>query len=203
MPLIKRSTMSGKLAGIDAFNTNTMTNPYCQKMHVTPGTVCEDCYSWRMLQTYRANCAEPWQSNSDLLSGALIPVDQLPVINAHSFRLHGHGELINKTHYLNYLRIARRNPASTFALWTKRKEIIRAAARSIDPASTRPANLILIYSNPIKNRVMKSPPKYFDKVFNNITQPSPADNCTGRKCIDCRQCYSLTSGVDSIVELMK
>lgn len=200
---IKLSVMSGKLDGVGAINTNTLSNPHCITMHANKRTICGNCYSFKMLRSYRSNCVDVWERNSQLLSNSLIPVEDLPVINAHSFRLHGHGELINKTHYLNFLRIARKNPASTFALWTKRKDIIRAAAKSIDPAATRPDNLILIFSNPIKDRVLKSPPKYFDKVFNNITKPSAADNCSGRKCIDCRQCYSLNSGVDSIIEMEK
>jgi len=200
---IKLSVMSGKLDGVGAINTNTLSNPHCITMHANKRTICGNCYSFKMLRSYRSNCVDVWERNSQLLSNSLIPVEDLPIINAHSFRFHGHGELINKTHYLNFLRIARKNPASTFALWTKRKDIIRAAAKSIDPAAIRPDNLILILSNPIKDRVLKTPPKYFDKVFNNITKPSTADNCTGRKCIDCRQCYSLNSGVDSIIEMEK
>tara|TARA_R110000764_G_scaffold11322_1_gene33990 strand:+ start:8 stop:613 length:606 start_codon:yes stop_codon:yes gene_type:complete len=201
--MLKISEMSGKLSGVQAINTNTLANEFCKKQHKVKKSICSDCYSFQMLETFRANCAPAWQRNSDLLSAGLIPPEYLPTINAHTFRLHGHGELINAVHYLNFIRIAKKNPACTFTLWTKRKNIIAAAARSIDPAAHRPINLILMYSNPATDRVMTVPPKYFDKVFNVTERKNHKDNCTGRKCIDCRQCYSLDSGVNSIIELLK
>jgi len=184
------STMTGKLAGISAINSNTLTNTFCSKMRGTTA-ICKFCYSAAMLQGSRKNCAPSFERNSVLLSAALIPVDRMPYINAAIFRFHGHGELINSVHLENIYRIAEKNPATTFTLWTKRRDLIRTGR-------ARPDNFILIYSNPSLDKVMATPPARFDKVFNNV----PADyagpaNCTGQKCIDCRICY--TPGGQSVV----
>ena len=193
---IKVSTMTGKMQHIPAINTNTLTNPFCVKMHDSeiPNNICVHCYSHDMLNGYRKSCAPAWQRNSDLLSGSVLSDDQIPVINSHSFRFHGHGELLNSTHYFNFCRIARKNPKCTFALWTKRRDI---------KSSVRPDNLILIYSNPTIDKVMHKPPVGFDKVFNNTSSLTKADNCSGRKCIECLKCYRLDSGVDVIREKVK
>jgi hypothetical protein len=95
---IKLSTMTGKLTGFKAINTNTVTNEFCQKMNKTE-SICGSCYSMAMLQGSRKNCQPAWQNNSEILSQALLTARQLPVINERYFRFHGHGELINATHY--------------------------------------------------------------------------------------------------------
>lgn len=205
---LKISTMTGKMLHIPAINTNTLTNPFCVKMHNSenPNSICVECYSHRLLNGYRQNCAPAWQQNSDLLSESILPEDQIPVINSHSFRFHGHGELLNSIHYLNFIQIARKNPHCTFALWTKRRDIVQSQRRLNDYFHARrpkPDNLILVYSNPTIDKVMKKPPIGFDKVFNNTSTLTKADNCSGRKCIDCLQCYRLDSGVDVIIEKVK
>ena len=65
--MIKISKMSGKLAGLLAINTNTVTNPFCMSMAKTD-TVCGKCYSHKMLSSYRKGCQKAFQHNSDALS---------------------------------------------------------------------------------------------------------------------------------------
>ena len=116
--MLKQSVMSGKLKGIPAYNTNTKSNEFCMRQKDTD-TICGQCYSHKMLDTYRKSCIPAWQHNSDEFSN-WIDWDDLPVINAAFVRLNGHGELINETHFVNIIRLARKNPYTTFALWTKR-----------------------------------------------------------------------------------
>lgn len=189
------STMTGKLAGLQAINSNTLSNDFCSTMRTTD-SICKVCYSAAMLSGSRKNCAPAFERNSVLLSAALIPVDRMPYINAAIFRFHGHGELINSVHLENFYRIAERNPDTTFSLWTKRRDLIRTGR-------ARPQNFILIYSNPSLAKIMRAPPARFDKVFNNVKADytGPA-NCTGQKCIDCQLCYT-PGGVDVIVEHVK
>jgi len=184
------STMTGKLAGIFAINSNTLTNTFCSRMRGTTA-ICKFCYSAAMLQGSRKNCAPSFERNSVLLSAALIPVDRLPVINAAIFRFHGHGELINSNHLENFYRIAEKNPGTIFSLWTKRRDIVRSGRAA-------PQNFILIYSNPSLAKIMRTPPPRFHKVFNNVKVDftGPA-NCTGQKCMDCRICY--TQGGESVI----
>jgi hypothetical protein len=184
------STMTGKLAGLFAINSNTLTNTFCSRMRGTTA-ICKFCYSAAMLSGSRKNCAPAFERNSQLLSAALIPVDRLPVINAAIFRFHGHGELINSVHLENFYRIAEKNPGTTFSLWTKRRDLVRSGRAA-------PQNFILIYSNPSLAKIMHKVPPRFHKVFNNV----PADyagpaNCTGQKCLDCRICY--TPGGESVI----
>ena len=192
---VKISTMSGKLEGLQAINTNTLSNPFCGAMRATD-SICAKCYSAAMLSGSRKNCVPAFEHNSEMLSGALLTARQIPVINARHFRFHGHGELINKTHLENFYRIAEANPGTIFALWTKRQALIRTGR-------ARPANVILIYSNPRLDRIMTKAPKAFDKVFNNVPKDyTGAANCTGQKCIDCMACYT-HGGTDVIVEHAK
>jgi hypothetical protein len=189
------STMTGKLAGIQAINTNTLTNKFCSTMRDTDA-ICGACYSAAMLSGSRKNCVPAFEHNSALLSSRELQPAELPAINAAIFRFHGHGELINSLHLRNLYAIADKNPATIFALWTKRRDIIRKGG-------ARPANLILIYSNPSLQRVISKAPKGFDKVFNNVPKDyAGAANCTGQKCIDCRACYQ-HGGETVIVEHAK
>jgi hypothetical protein len=202
------SIMSGKLAGLQAINTDTVSNLFCQKMNSTGNSICRFCYSMNALNKHRKNCRPSFMGNSELLSKSLLSKDQIPFINQSFFRFHGHGEIINMTHLWNFVQIARANPHCTFALWTKRKDFVRqmmTKQKYTGIPSGKPANMILIYSNPKLDCVQTEPPTFFDKVFNNVTKPiyRKMENCTGQKCIECLACYSLNSGTDVIVERVK
>ena len=162
--------------------------------------ICRKCYSMSMLNGLRKNCAPSWQENSDILSGGLIPSHMLPTILDAFFRFSSHGELINMTMLENFHNITLHNPHCSFALWTKRKNFIRKFYSQHE----KPANLILIYSNPRIDAVMNQPPEFFDRTFNNVSKGSDvAQNCTGQKCRDCLLCYKAGNGVTQIVEAVK
>ena len=40
------------------------------------------------------------------------------------------------------------------------------------------------------NNILSTPPRPFHKVFNNVSDTHPLENCTGQNCNDCRLCYS-------------
>ena len=195
--MIKVSVMTGKLVEIPAINTNTLTNKFCQDMHTSsPKCICWDCYSYAMLEGSRKNCQPAWQKNSDILSGGLLGYP-LPQFNSLYVRFDGHGELINETHFINYLLITEHNPKTTFSLFTKRSKLVK----KVLDTRKKPQNLILVYSNPLVDRITDKIPYYFDKVFNTTTEKSTRDNCTGRKCIECLACY--THGTNTLVEMKK
>lgn len=200
--MLKISTGSGKLKNIRSLNTNTLTNPFCQKMvnSTSPDVICVKCYSDRMLRTMRKNCVPAWQMNSDTLSGGLIPSHMLPTILDAFFRFSSHGELINATHLENLHNITLHNPHCTFALWTKRRDLVR----KFYAQNMKPANLILIYSNPRVDAVIDSPPEFFDRTFNNVSPDSTTEqNCTGQQCQDCLICYTPNNGITTIIEAVK
>ena len=197
--MLKQSVMSGKLTGIPAYNTNTKSNEFCIRQKDTD-TICGQCYSHKMLDTYRKSCIPAWQRNSDQFAN-WIEWDDLPRDNDLFVRLNGHGELINDTHFVNIIRLARKNPHTTFALWTKRASIVRQYQAR--PIHGMPTNLILVFSNPRIDKVIDVP-RGFHKVFNNVSKGSTApQNCTGRKCMECLACYRKDSGIDVIVEQVK
>lgn len=186
--MINISKMSGKLQGIGAINTNTLTNAFCKARHTLKNTICRKCYSFKMLQGHRKNCIPNFEQNSVILSSAIIDFDLLPVINAAFFRFSAHGELINQIHFENLCNIAEKNPYCTFALWTKRVSIVRQYQRRNDVEI--PNNLILIFSNPAIDKPLYDVPRGFHKVFNNVSKGSNyQQNCTGKKCIECLTCY--------------
>ena len=196
------SNGSGKLQDIRSLNTNTLTNEFCISMYNSSADdiICRKCYSMSMLNGLRKNCAPSWQENSDILSGGLIPPHMLPTILDAFFRFSSHGELLNMTMLENFHNITLHNPHCSFALWTKRKNFIRKFYTEHE----KPANLILIYSNPRIDAVMNQPPEFFDRTFNNVSKGSDvAQNCTGQKCRDCLLCYKAGNGVTQIVEAVK
>jgi hypothetical protein len=197
---IHLSKMTGKLDGLHAISTNTVTNEFCQKMNASnkDNQICTICYSHTMLKSYRKNMQPALERNSVLLSKAILEYDDIPFYIHAFMRINAHGELINDTHFRNIVLIARKNPHCTFALWTKRKDIINRVAyhkdnhKAFANGMDLPSNLILVYSNPVINKVMYSPPRHFHKVFNNVEYDHKTNeqNCTGQKCIDCMICYN-------------
>ena len=199
--------MTGKLEGFQAISTNTTTNGYCKKKfeEQKPNVICTFCYSWGMLKTFRKNMEPALQRNSDLLNSKVLHPDALPIINSAFFRFNAHGEFaLDKKEATinleNYVNIALKNPHCTFSLWTKRFDVIKPYFDKHD----KPKNLILIYSTPLTNHILKKTPQYFDKTFNTVIETDYIDqqNCTGQKCKDCLLCYKKDT-TSIIVEKVK
>ena len=197
------SNMTGKLKGLRAISTNTITNPFCIKMNNSKkdNVICKKCYSFGMLETYRKNMQDCLQHNSELLSNSIIQFRHLPFIIDAYIRIDAHGELINDIHLINLYRLADKNPHTTFAIWTKRKDIVN----SVNKTRETPSNIILIFSNAIINKVMYKPPMHFHKVFNNVEYDykEKEQNCTSQICVECMACYKLDSGINVIIEAEK
>ena len=202
-PLVHISKMTGKLEGFKAISTNTTTNEYCIKQNANgkADNICTKCYSHTMLKSYRKNMQPALQRNSEALANKVLDIDLLPTILDAFFRFNAHGELINLTHLENLNRIAKKNPHCSFALWTKRNDLIAKYYATRE----KPDNLTLIYSNPRVGTIMRKPPKHFDRTFNNVLEHEHVEeqNCTGQKCKDCRLCYTIGNNVNTIVEMVK
>tara|TARA_R100001530_G_scaffold119860_1_gene87097 strand:- start:261 stop:929 length:669 start_codon:yes stop_codon:yes gene_type:complete len=201
---IKVSNMSGKLFNLQAINSNTLSNSFCQKENqsLNPDKICTICFSWYMLQTFRKGCVDAWEKNSVILSTTKLSRDDIVKLKFKKndiVRLHGHGELINLLHLDNFVRICQHFTNKTFALWSKRIDLIRKYFKE----NKIPDNLILIYSNPKINNVMTKIPHPFHKVFNTVSEKHELENCSGQKCDECRLCYSFDKKVNIIVENTK
>ena len=198
----------GKMQGIRSISTNTLTNEFCKKMHASKNTliICGHCYSYEGLEMARfPNQVKALQRNSNILGGKELTekeIYQNYMVNDVIFRLQSHGDLINELHLKNLMAIVKANKWTTFALWTKRKNVIKKYFDS----NKKPDNLILVYSNPLINKVIEADnrPQYFDKVFNNVDKDTLKDrqNCTGQQCITCRRCY-IKSNDNTIIEAVK
>ena len=234
MQKIHVSKLNGKLEDFQAISVNTLDNDFCRKMHKAKNDkiICTKCYSFNTLETKRfgTNLEKALQRNTDILSKPLDVAD-VPFINASYFRFDAHGELLNDTHFKNYILIAKRNRHCNFALWTKRTDIVNRVAKELDVEM--PFNLILVWSNPFIDNVQWKPPKYFHYVFNNVsddeniiykdtlskdftleefskgfsmsTNAIPDDHykpCTGQKCKDCLNCYQFSNN-PCVIEKVK
>ena len=220
------SKMTGKLEGFKSISSNTVFNKFCldryNKAKVKNDKagqvvdICGVCYSHKMLNSYRKNM-QPALTRNEILAERLLDPSEIPTFLDAFMRFDAHGELLTekvdpdtnkviktfpKFNYIeNVCRIAEHNPHCTFALWTKRTDIVKP----FFDKRTKPANLILIYSNPKVGTIMASPPTYFDRTFNNVLKTEFVDqqNCTGQKCKDCLLCYTKGNGVTTIVEMVK
>jgi len=177
---LKITKHSGKLAGVPSINTSPRENAYCERMSKIPGSVCQHCYA-RRLVGFRAALARLCVTNGELLStypmAAEMPRFDVPYVRFHSF-----GELINVAHLMNFYDIAAANPATVFALWTKRRDIVAQVK------TKRPENLVLVYSvsklDPPRVRI----PADFDHAYAVYTT---GPDC-GTSCLDCLKCYNRT-----------
>ena len=192
------SVMSGKLKGIQALNTSPLTNNYCKSQAKKGDTICSECYSIRMLQTFRKNAVPKFELNTKILSSRLLEAHELPPPAGLVARFNGHGELKNSIHLQNILKMARLYPKVTFTLWSKRKRLIQRILRE----SRKPKNLILVYSNSKVDAVMDYVPSGFDKVFNVVRQDRSDVNCH-KKCIECLMCYDVKNKTEQIIERIK
>jgi hypothetical protein len=68
------SKMTGKLDGLRAINTNTVTNEFCIAQYNSgkDNVICTRCYSQEMLGSYRKNMQPALQDNSTLLSSSIL-----------------------------------------------------------------------------------------------------------------------------------
>ena len=194
------STGSGKMLGIPSLNTDTTTNEFCKSMYNSKveNLICRSCYSMSMLKTFRKNCTPKFSRNSKYLSEKVQDRKTLPICPSMIGRFSSHGELINPDHLENLINICLNQPMTTFTLWTKRKDIVNRVLTY----RQKPKNLILVYSNPIIDKLDVKLPKHFDKVFNNVSSKTNDVNCDS-KCLDCMKCYTLGETTTQITEVIK
>lgn len=204
MTKVHVSKLNGKLEGIPGIGTNTLTNSFCQKMHKKgKDIICSSCYSVKTLESKRWPNLEQALERNSILYERVLSGEELPKFKAGQYvRFNQHGELHNETHVFNLFHICWVNRSTNFALWTKRPGLVHKVLFQINQRP--PENLKLVYSNPKVDSIKTEPPRYFDKVFNNVTKGYAEDqeNCTGQKCKDCLLCYT-TNDVTTIVERIK
>jgi len=195
-----------KMEGMVSLNTSTECNPFCKEMQKNSEFVCSHCYAHQMERMYGKGLGyiAKYKANGEILSSRNLTESELGWLTVELgtrriVRFHSFGELLNMIHLNNFVRIAVALPKTTFALWSKRIDLIKKL-------KDKPKNLILIYSTPRLDDSTPYIPKGFDKVFSVyrkkvVEKNNIAVNCNSR-CIDCQKCYTL-KGPKQIREQMK
>lgn len=195
---------NGKMEGMQSLSTSCRQNPFCEVRSKVPGSICEKCYAQLMMKTYKQ--LDPcMQKNGEVLSGRVLEENELPNLNVAYFRFEAFGDLINENHVINYFNICKKNPDTHFALWTKNPFLISKTIK--DYGYEKPDNLkIVLSSERINEKADISPYPFVDKVFTVydkefISENRVDINCGGRKCVECKACY--TGDVVEIREQLK
>lgn len=180
---------TGKMAGLESLSTSVNANPYCIKRMQNGNSICSHCFSFSMMKQYKA-LNECTSKNAEILTSGIIPADQLPLTPTRYFRFESFGDIINANQVINYFNIAKKNPETRFALWTKNPHIVNKA---IESGHSKPANLQIVLSSPIVNKPVKSVKYGFiDKVFTVYDKTGSKQvnvNCGARSCLGCGLCY--------------
>ena len=200
--------LKGKMEGMPAITSSMLCNETCAKLRATPGTVCEKCYTLKYLQS-RPSVEKCYRENTELLTKSIIPIHQLPFINAAMCRLESFGDIVNATHLQNYINLIKKNNHCVFSLFTKNYTVVFNYFKT----HKQPKNLSIVISSLLLNTP-------FDinaltqinltniKIFTVYTKAyvrenSIVINCGKNRCIDCRRCYKLNKTPIYIAELLK
>ena len=197
---------TGKMSGMISFSTNCKSNPWCRaKAARGPECICAHCYAQTQLSYQPATRAKS-QRNTDLITARRYHADEFPFINAAFFRLEAFGDLVNVDHLFNYVQLCIRNPQTIFSLYTKNYFLVRLLF-DVEHVE-KPKNLLVVYGSPfINSPVSPDLVPLADKVFTvyskEFAQAHKIDiNCGGRRCIDCKRCYSKRTKKE-VSELLK
>ena len=187
---------TGKMKGMQSLSTSVIENPICRERAKVKGSICEKCFAAQMFQRYGEGFKDCFKRNTEVLTGTIIPVEDMPILNAAYFRLESFGDLQNETQVINYFNLAKANERTVFALWTKNPVFID---RVIKAGHRKPKNMIIILSSCFINK--EDPIKYdfIDKVFTVydkqfIREHDVNITCGARNCLTCRRCYSKRTG---------
>lgn len=180
---------TGKMNGLHSLSTSVAVNPYCIKRQANGNSICAHCFSASMMKQYKA-LNEATTRNAEILTASVLPVEVLPLIPSRYFRFESFGDLINVNQVINYFNIARKNPDTLCALWTKNPHIV---AKAIAAGHDKPANLQIVLSSPLINKPIKATKYAFiDKIFTVYDKEGAKAvniNCGARSCLACGRCY--------------
>jgi len=175
--------MNGKMKGFASLSSNS--NSFCEKMSKVQGSVCQKCYANRMKKLYES-LNKVLDKNDQILNSK--DLTQWNLTNYAYFRLQAFGDCSSQKVVNNYFNFVEANPQTTFALWTKRPDMIN----KVIAKRGKPANLILVRSSIMINKPANLP-KNFDKVFtvyDKETSKKVNINCGAKSCLNCRLCYT-------------
>ena len=200
------TVLTGKLEGFKSISTSP-DNKYCALRAKCEKCICNKCFS-KESEKYKHAFFEHLRSNKELITSHILTDSELPIINDSFYRLESHGDTSNETDAINKCNICRKNPNTTFALWTKNPWLYK----SVFEKYGKPQNMIFVLSSCFYN--MAANPKMYpfvDVVFTVYTKNYALEhdvkiNCGINKCIHCLKCYTANRekyGVIYINEILK
>jgi hypothetical protein len=143
-----------------------------------------------MMKRYK-NLNECLISNTEILTSGVLDWDLLALTPTRYFRFEAFGDLVNEYQVVNYFNIAKKNPETLFALWTKNPRIIERALENSD--LEKPSNLQIVLSSPLINVALKNTKfDFVDKIFSVYDKETAKGvniNCGSRSCLSCGRCY--------------
>lgn len=195
---------TGKMEGMTSISTSCACNARCKRNAEIKGSICEKCYSFRMMK-FRAGMAAAFERNYNLLTSSILPAEDLPVINAKYCRIESFGDIANWIQAANYLNIIRKNPDVKFAWWTKNPDLIKEAL--FKTRTTKPDNVQIVLSSLFVNKKRVTRYNFIDKVFTVYDKQTAEEkhidiNCGARHCMSCLKCYEKNMFIE-INELLK
>ena len=186
--------LTGKMTGMPAITSSMLCNEHCQKLSNIIGTVCEKCYTMKYLKS-RPAVEKCYAENTELLTSSVIPIKQLPFINATMCRLETFGDIVNATHLQNYINLIKKNNHCMFSLFTKNYTVVFDYFKT----HKQPKNLSLVISSLLLDEpfALEFLPEYLTnvKIFTVYSKPFAKGNnitinCGKNRCVDCRRCYT-------------
>ena len=200
--------LTGKMAGMSAITSSMLCNIHCQKLSKITGSVCEKCYTRKYLSC-RPTVEKCYKDNTKLLTESIIPIKQLPFVNAALCRLETFGDIVNTTHLQNYINLVKKNNHCMFSLFTKNYTVVFQYFK----AHKQPKNLSIVISSLLLNtpfdiNIIKELELTNLKIFTVYTKAyanknGVVINCGKNRCIDCRRCYTKNKIPIYVSELLK
>lgn len=199
--------LTGKMTGMPAITSSMLCNEHCQKLSNIIGTVCEKCYTMKYLKS-RPAVEKCYAENTELLTSSVIPIKQLPFINATMCRLETFGDIVNATHLQNYINLIKKNNHCMFSLFTKNYTVVFDYFKT----HKQPKNLSLVISSLLLDEPfgLEFLPEYLTnvKIFTVYSKPFAKGNnitinCGKNRCVDCRRCYTKNKNPIFISEILK
>lgn len=157
--------------------------------------ICWFCYADSML-AYRTGVSDCFDRNMEILADHLLTEEEIPLWPTFYGRVEAFGDVESEKNggviqARNYIRIAKYNPRTKFAAWSKNPGIWEKAFDQ----EGKPENLLFVQSGSFIDRVEKPANKYVDRVFTVWSTEEKAAaagysiNCGKKKCLQCLNCY--------------
>lgn len=182
---------TGKMSGIISLSTSVLCNPVCQRRRKEGNSICAHCFAATNM-AYHKSMQKPYERNFKILNGSILDDSVIPVISSRYGRGESFGDYASVNSVINFWKLAKKNPDTQFAMWTKN---LRFVAEAIENGWKKPSNVQIVYSSPFVNKTAVVPEKYagfVDKVFTVYDKEEAKNvdiNCGARSCLACGRCY--------------